>query len=190
MKNLLRKYYHSELRPDEFSEVSDFIGNKKNESLIFSLMKPFWDKQMNEKDVSPQKNPALYKRIKEAVLLEKQQAVQRKINIYTWGLRVAVVLVGALLVSNIFFFQKSVGNQFTETVQTITTPYGAKTNINLPDGSLVWLNSGSTLSYPTIFSKSRPVTLVGEAFFEVKKDNKPFYLFHRLWLCGSEGYFI
>jgi transmembrane sensor len=174
MKNLFKKYYHSDLHPDEFSEVKDFIGNKKNESIIFSLMKPFWDKQMNETDVSPQKNPALYKRIKEAVLLEKQKAAQRKISIYTWGLRVAVVLVVTLLTSNIFFFQKSAGNQFAETVQTITTPYGAKTNINLPDGSLVWLNSGSTLSYPTKFSNSRSVTLVGEAFFEVEKSNKPF----------------
>ena len=36
MKNLFKKYYHSVLRPDEFSEVSDFIGDKKNESIIFS----------------------------------------------------------------------------------------------------------------------------------------------------------
>lgn len=174
MKNLLKKYYYSVLCPDEFSELTDFISNKKNESVIFSLMKPFWDKQMNKTDVSPQKNPALYKRIKEAVLLEKQKEAQRKINIYTWGVRIAAVLVVALLASNIFFFQKSVKDQFAETFQTITTPYGAKTNITLPDGSLVWLNSGSTLSYPTKFSSSRPVTLIGEAFFKVAKNDKPF----------------
>ncbi len=174
MKNLFKKYYHSVLRPDEFSEVSEFLGDKKNESIIFSLMKPLWDKQINEADVSPKTNPALYARIKEAVLLEKQKAAQRKINIYTWGLRIAAVLVVALLASNIFFFQKSAENQFTETLQTIITPYGAKTNITLPDGSLVWLNSGSTLSYPTNFSKSRLVTLVGEAYFEVEKNDKPF----------------
>lgn len=174
MKNLFKKYYHSVLRPNEFSEVSDFMADKKNESIIFSLMKPFWDKQMNETDESLQNNPALYQRIKEAILLEKQKAAQRKINIYAWGLRVAAVLVIALLAGNIFFFQKSVENQVAESVQTITTPYGAKTNITLPDGSIVWLNSGSTLSYPTIFSKNRPVTLVGEAFFEVEKNDKPF----------------
>ena len=174
MKNLFKKYYHSVLSSDEFAEVSDFIGNKKNESTILSLMKPFWEKEMNDTDVSPQKNPALYQRIKEAVLLEKQKAAQRKIRIFSWGLRVAAVLVVALLVSNIFFFQKSANNQLVETLQTITTPYGVKTNITLPDGSLVWLNSGSTLSYPTKFSKSRPVTLVGEAFFEVVKNDKPF----------------
>ncbi len=174
MKNLFKKYYHSVLRPDEFSEVSEFLGDKKNESIIFSLMEPFWDKQINEADFSPKTNPALYARIKEAILLEKQKAAQRKINIYLWGFRVAAVLVVALLVSNIFFFQKSAKNQYAETLQTITTPYGAKTNITLPDGSLVWLNSGSTLSYPTNFSKSRPLTLAGEAYFEVEKNDKPF----------------
>jgi len=171
MKNLFKKYYNSILSPQEFSELSDYMSNKKNESIIFNLMKPFWDKQMNETDLSPHKNPALYKKIKEVLLLEKQKISKRKIHMYTWGLRVAAVVIVALFVSNVFFFQKAVENQFTE---TITTPYGAKTNISLPDGSIVWLNSGSTLSYPTKFSKSRPVTLVGEAFFKVEKNHKPF----------------
>ena len=59
-------------------------------------------------------------------------------------------------------------------IQNITVPFGAKTNIELPDGSLVWLNSGSTLSFPSEFKNNRPVTLVGEAFFEVEKNEKPF----------------
>lgn len=174
MKNLFKKYYQSILRPEEFSEVSDFIGDKKNESIIFSLMKPFWDKQMNETAILPKTNPALYEKIKKIALLEKLKAAQRKINLYSWGLRVAAVLVVALLVSSVFFFQKSIEHQYSETLQTITTPYGAKTKITLPDGSLVWLNSGSTLSYPTRFNERRPVTLVGEAYFKVEKNGKPF----------------
>jgi ferric-dicitrate binding protein FerR (iron transport regulator) len=174
MKSLFERYYHSVLRPDEFSEVTDFIADEKNEPIIFSSMKSLWDKQLNNTDVSAKTNPFLYKRIERVILLEKQETARRKINIYTWGLRVAAVLVVALLVSNILFFQNSVENQIAETIQTITTPYGAKTNITLPDGSLVWLNSGSVLSYPTKFNNSRPVTLVGEAFFKVEKNDKPF----------------
>ncbi|MFV0266537.1 MAG: FecR family protein, partial [Draconibacterium sp.] len=56
----------------------------------------------------------------------------------------------------------------------VTVPFGAKTNITLPDGSLVWLNSGSTLSFSSEFEDKRPVVLVGEAFFEVEKSDKPF----------------
>ena len=45
------------------------------------------------------------------------------------------------------------------------------TTVNLPDGSVVHLNSESKLSYPSFFDKDkRRVTLQGEAFFEVQKD--------------------
>jgi len=47
--------------------------------------------------------------------------------------------------------------------------------ILLPDSSVVWLNTYSSLVYPTAFDKnSRDVTLKGEAFFDVKKGKKPF----------------
>ena len=174
MKNLFKKYYHSVLSPNEFSKVEDFIGKKRNDLAIYSIMKPLWDRQMDDSDVDPKRNPALFERIKEAILLEKHEAARKKIKIYSWAMRVAAVLVVALLVSNIFFLQKSAQNQWTGQLQTITTPLGAKTNITLPDGSIVWLNSGSTISYPTKFRKNRPVSLVGEAYFEVVKSAKPF----------------
>lgn len=51
---------------------------------------------------------------------------------------------------------------------TITTPRGGQFALRLPDGSTVWLNSASSLRYPTRFSEaSRTVELTGEAFFEV-----------------------
>lgn len=174
MKNLFKKYYDSVLHPDEFSEVSEFICDKKNESIIFSLMKFYWNKELNATDVKHKRNPILLERIKEAILLEKQKATQQKLKVYAWSFRAAAVLVVALLFSNIFYFHRSEQNQLGGRMQTILTPPGAKTNITLPDGSLVWLNSGSILSYPLKFGKNRPVTLVGEAYFEVEKNNKPF----------------
>ena len=59
---------------------------------------------------------------------------------------------------------------------TIETPFGGKYQINLPDGSRVWLNSASTLRFPAFFSgNTREVELNGEAFFDIAKDpNKPF----------------
>ena len=55
---------------------------------------------------------------------------------------------------------------------TIHIPNGKKFNIVLADGTSIYLNSGSTLRYPTFFKKdiSRSVTLTGEAFFEVAED--------------------
>jgi len=47
--------------------------------------------------------------------------------------------------------------------------------IVLPDSSVVWLNANSTIEYPVSFDKStREVILKGEAFFDIRKDVKPF----------------
>jgi len=61
-------------------------------------------------------------------------------------------------------------------LNTITIPRGGKYNITLPDGTHVWLNSSSSLTFPTVFTETeRKVTLRGEAYFEVAKNKaRPF----------------
>lgn len=58
----------------------------------------------------------------------------------------------------------------------VQASFGNKSNLELPDGSQVWLNSGSKIKYPVQFtSKQRKVFLEGEAFFKVKSDkSSPF----------------
>ncbi len=58
-----------------------------------------------------------------------------------------------------------------ETVSLVTAA-ASKGDFLLPDGSHVWLNSDSRLSYRT--SSPRAVTLKGEAFFDIAKDGTPF----------------
>lgn len=56
---------------------------------------------------------------------------------------------------------------------TIQTPKGGRYKISLPDGSRVWLNSASSLTYPTTFANSeRKVKLTGEAYFEIVPNKK------------------
>jgi len=58
-----------------------------------------------------------------------------------------------------------------ELYNTLAVPAGGQYKLVLPDGSKVWLNAGSSLKYPTVFSgKKRAVTLTGEGYFEVAKD--------------------
>jgi len=58
----------------------------------------------------------------------------------------------------------------------VTTPVGGQYQIELPDGSQVWLNAASSLYFPTSFAgKEKWVELMGEAYFEIAKSpSKPF----------------
>ena len=61
--------------------------------------------------------------------------------------------------------------------QTINVPIGQRINIDLPDGTNVWLNSGSTLRYPVniLQDNTRRVRLDGEAYFDVAhNEERPF----------------
>lgn len=56
-------------------------------------------------------------------------------------------------------------------LNTMSTPRGGQYQLRLPDGSRVWLNASSSITYPTAFTgKERMVELSGEAYFEVAKN--------------------
>ena len=63
-----------------------------------------------------------------------------------------------------------------EQLFTVEAPQGTHSRISLPDGTQVWLNAGSALSYGSSFNEtSREVSLSGEAYFEVAKNpERPF----------------
>ncbi|TCD11604.1 FecR family protein [Pedobacter frigidisoli] len=70
------------------------------------------------------------------------------------------------------------GNQ--NKTNTISTPNGGEWQLRLPDGTMVWLNAASSLTYPSTFagSKHRRVELNGEAYFEVSKDKLHPFIVH------------
>lgn len=60
------------------------------------------------------------------------------------------------------------GSSSAVVYNTVMTPLGRQFEMSLPDGTKVWLNAGSSLRYPTVFSgKERKVMVTGEAYFEV-----------------------
>ncbi|MBL7735372.1 MAG: FecR family protein [Chitinophagaceae bacterium] len=60
----------------------------------------------------------------------------------------------------------------------MSTPRGGQYRLSLPDGTRVWLNASSSITYPTAFhGKERKVSMTGEAYFEVaRNETKPFYV--------------
>ena len=68
------------------------------------------------------------------------------------------------------------GAEFGPLFNTLTTPKGRQYRFTLPDGTQVWLNAASSITYPTKFcGKERTVSITGEAYLEVAKDpSRPF----------------
>ncbi len=67
------------------------------------------------------------------------------------------------------------GNTLTEKIKMmeLSTPRGKDCQMTLPDGTRVWLNADSKITFPSLFAdKTRNVKVEGEAYFEVTKDAK------------------
>lgn len=93
-----------------------------------------------------------------------------KVTMVTWLQRVAAILFIPLLITFGIQNLKPRPVKIAQIIEVKTNP-GMTTTVNLPDGSIVHLNSESKLSYPSFFDKGqRKVSLQGEAFFEVQKD--------------------
>jgi len=94
--------------------------------------------------------------------------------------KVAAILILALAMYLPNFLQKNEASESSDSNRVPwiekSTAQGEKLNITLPDGSRVWLNSGSKLEFPEKFSETeRYMSISGEAYFEVKKDSlRPF----------------
>lgn len=74
----------------------------------------------------------------------------------------------------------TVGEQATKQIgwNTLATPRGRQFSVVLPDGTGVWLNAASSITYPTVFAgKERKILMTGEAYFEVMENKQmPFHV--------------
>lgn len=119
-------------------------------------------------------------RILEKIRLETKPQRKHLTFLNTWY-KVAAILIfsvgiGALVHLNPFDKNKKEPLSNTSELVQKNNPIGVKSKHMLPDGSTVFLNSGSSIEYPKTFdADTRVVKLKGEAFFQVSKDvNRPF----------------
>ncbi len=109
------------------------------------------------------------------------RSIQKRFNSrgFSRALKIAAILVFTILLPVLYYnLQKPEEPTFAISQKWITksTNWGEKITFRLPDGTMVWLNSGSSLMYPEVFNGAfRDVQLKGEGFFEVVENvNKPF----------------
>ena len=97
--------------------------------------------------------------------------VRRKYLIRSLGYAAAAaILIVSVWITAVSYVDKP--DDYVAAQQEFFVPAGQRARIKLPDGTFVWLNAGSVLTYPSIFGEERKVYLKGEGFFDVAKNEK------------------
>ena len=92
--------------------------------------------------------------------------------------RYAAIIAVILAVGCFSYWQGGVNVKDTFADISVEAPLGSRTKLYLPDGTLVWLNAGSRMTYSQGFGvDNRKVELEGEGYFEVQRNEKlPFFV--------------
>lgn len=172
--DLIAKYLSGNLEPVEKQELMAWVEASEANRAYFDEMIQLWgiseqyEEEPFEADLSSAWQSLNQKLPKEEAVIEKTGKV---IALKVW-LRVAAAIVLLLSVGYWWYGfgdQENVGQLVL--VQTLE---GENKQINLPDGSQIWLNENTTLSYQDKF-ETREVKLDGEAFFQVdRQEENPF----------------
>lgn len=177
IKKLLHRFHQGISTPDENLQLLRLLDKENPELNTFS--QELWDQNpMNEgKSEREEILRNLHKKLNFSTESEPEKTVQ-PLRIIHLVARYAAVIIISFGLAWLFFTKYSSGDEQPKPVDyyKVTVAYGSKSTIELPDGSIVTLNSGSTLKYPGSFAVTdRTVILDGEAFFDVKKNtSKPF----------------
>ena len=166
---LIVKFLSGEISPEEQSSMSVWINESDENRKYFLELKNIWETahpSFDPTDIDAEKaHRALLKQIK--------PTPAHKMPFLLWFQRVAAILIIPVLIFAAAQYNQNSKRKSTVAYQEILSPLGMKSTITLPDGSVVWLNSGSKLKYPVEFNTDiREVQLYGEAFFKVQSDKK------------------
>ena len=161
-ENILIKYLDGTLTDEERTQVDDWVTKStENEKLLeqvyFTLQ--VTDRLRVMESVDPEMALVRFKsRVRKQ---NKKVSFRRSLQFMQ---RVAAILFIPVLVLSAYFFMQT-GKEKVRMVEVRTNP-GVVSTFELPDGSKVWLNAGSSLKYPENFwPEFRLVEVTGQDYF-------------------------
>jgi len=168
--NSIVKYLRKEATPEEITELNLWLEeDKENKKLLAEAFDVFAVSGSLPQPIAPDQGKAWQKINRKITTSPKIHPAKFGFeNIRTTAAAVAILLIGF---SALWMTNRAHYNQILCQQTEIVSPSGQKSKIVLPDSSVVWLNSGSSLKYKGNFNrKEREVVLEGEAYFEVAKN--------------------
>jgi len=180
---LITKKLSGELSAGDSEEFKEFLATDADFRQQYSLFKSYW----SEGQGAYTNSDLMFRKIENKINIIEHEvklaaAEERKQKVFVlWRNIAAVFLLGSCLSLGWLFMRgkTNAGISPSATLELTKTPSRVKSKITLSDGSIVTLNSETTLKYPTSFDgQTREVYLNGEAFFDVAKDHKHPFIVH------------
>lgn len=168
MKQIVTKYLEGRATTAEQAELMVWLRNKKNR-IDFNSYSLVWKKGLDEHQF-PGNGGESWNKI-QAELLQKSfnhWQESRKTNQF---FRIAAIFFFVVSLGSLAYFVVNDNGKTPEFYTSVLAENGHISKVELPDGSMVWLNSGSKIAYNNSFaSGNRDVSLSGEAYFQVSKN--------------------
>lgn len=163
----------------EQRELDSLIAEKNPEKHSYSIAKDLLESPLNfDKNLYANDAAAVLNKVHQATRKEKTGKVIASGYFRASRFKIAAVAASFLAISLLLIHLYNsnkllIGKHGSKNLVTTSTNKGSKSNIILPDGTKVWINSETKLTYSKSFGEdSREVNLDGEAYFDVFKDAK------------------
>lgn len=171
-ETLVRKYIENTITDTEMDILYGIFNDPAEEPRLQSILRKVWDDIPADVQLRMEHKKLLYTGIT-ASLVQSEKPAHSPAFIY-W--RIAAVILLLIVTSFLLYPNYLQELIFKTPITEIYNPAGKRSKIKLPDGTTVWLNAESKITYPEEFkNNSRNITLSGEAFFDVvRNENAPF----------------
>ncbi|MGQ8335560.1 FecR family protein [Sunxiuqinia sp. A32] len=163
--SFIRRYFSNKYSRNDYLNFKDTVLNKPID--LEENLGNHWRNYINTSLLETKELSKVKSFVNAHIDRENKGTLSRKI--YVGYSRIAAILLVPIVIAlGVLYFQFNEFSGQMDTVVELSSPSGAQTQLNLPDGSLVWLNGNSSIKYPAVFKGNRIVEVTGEAFFKVK----------------------
>lgn len=176
---LIATYLTEGLDKNALAELKAWIAASTENENYFIQQREVWFSAVNREAASKYNKDKAFHTFKNRIESQKEKGKNSRHEFRLSALwRYAAIIAVILAVGCFSYWQGGVNVKDTFADISVEAPLGSRTKLYLPDGTLVWLNAGSRMTYSQGFGvDNRMVELEGEGYFEVQRNEQlPFFV--------------
>lgn len=176
---LIANYLTGGLDENNLAELKAWIAASAENETYFIRQREVWFSAVSREAASIYNKNKAFDTFRERIHSSKKEQKSFRQGFRLSAMwRYAAVVAVIIAVGCLSYWRGEVNVKDTFADISVEAPLGSKTKLYLPDGTLVWLNAGSRMTYSQGFGvDNRKVELEGEGYFEVTRNEKiPFYV--------------